>query len=58
VVLGYFEDGTDLVTLAMNGGARASPPGGSISKRTRTRPSIWSTGDGWCAGMPRPGTII
>ena len=49
-ILGYFEDGADLVTMAMNGGPIPSPPGGSTSRRIRTPPST-------CPGVarrPRP----
>ncbi|MFC7548980.1 nitroreductase/quinone reductase family protein [Plantactinospora sp. GCM10030261] len=38
VILGYFEDGANLVSLAMNGWGSPSRPGGSICRRTRTRP--------------------
>ena len=38
VILGYFEDGANLVSLAMNGWASLSLPGGSTGRRTRTRP--------------------
>ncbi len=38
-ILGYFEDGPNLVTMAMNGWADPSPPGGSTCRRSRTRSS-------------------
>ncbi len=44
VVLGYVEDGRNLVTMAMNGWARPSPRGGSTCRRTRTPSSAPATG--------------
>jgi F420H(2)-dependent quinone reductase len=38
VLLGYVEDGPNLVTLAMNGWGRVSRPGGSISSPVPIRP--------------------
>jgi hypothetical protein len=39
VILGYFEDGADLVTMAMTVGQIRSPPGGSTSRPNPTSPS-------------------
>jgi hypothetical protein len=56
VILGYFEDGPNLVTLAMNGsrGAR-SRPGGSTCRAIHTHPSSWRTGCATSSSMLRPG---
>jgi hypothetical protein len=43
VIVGYLEDGSNLVTLAMNGWARGIQPGGSTSKRTQTLSFGWRT---------------
>ena len=56
VILAYFEDGPNLVGVAMNGWGGAPLPGGSTSGRTRTRQSIWSTDGGWCAAASPPTT--
>jgi hypothetical protein len=36
VIVGYFEDGPNLVTMAVNGWAEPHPPGGSTSRRIPT----------------------
>ena len=43
-ILGYFEDGPNLVTMAMNGWGKRSPPGGSTSRPAGTPRSSWPTG--------------
>jgi hypothetical protein len=48
VIVGYFEDGPNLVTLAMNGWADPEPAWWPTCKRIPTRQWIWSTGPDWC----------
>jgi hypothetical protein len=53
VILGYFEDGPTLVTLAMNGWAEASRRGGSTCRRTLTLRPMSSTGRARCGDAPQ-----
>ena len=55
-ILGYFEDGADLVTMAMNGWAIPSPRGGSTSRPTRTPWSTSPTAPGRFESVPRAPT--
>jgi hypothetical protein len=53
VSIGYFQDGTNLVSMAMNGSGAANRLGGSTCKRTRTQFSISQTADDAC-GVVQP----
>ena len=55
-ILGYFEDGPDLVTMAMNGWADPSPPGGSTCRPIPTSPSICPVGRAPSTHMQRTWT--
>ena len=59
VIIGYLEEGPDLVALARTAGTRAIPRGGSTSRRTRTPSFDWRTSSpAWCAHAVRPGRSV
>jgi F420H(2)-dependent quinone reductase len=54
VIVGYYEDGPNLVTLAMNGWADGEPAWWLNLQPRPTRRSIWSRGPGGCGhALPR-----
>lgn len=53
VILGYIEDGPNLVTLAMNGWADGEPVWWLSSKRIPERESISPTGRAWSRQGPQ-----
>ena len=55
-ILGYFEDGPNLFTLAMNGWGDPDPPGGSTCRRILTPRSTCRTGPVRSRREPPPAT--
>ena len=59
VIIGYLEDGPNLVAIAMNGWDEGHPRGGSTSRRTRTPPSDCRTSNrAWCGRALRRETSV